>query len=69
MWSFCAHAINNPKELFEIPDAKKDVRFAGNPLVENGTVGFYAGVPLIFHDENNQDVVLGAFCIIDSKPR
>jgi adenylate cyclase len=27
--SFCGHAINNPENLLEIPDATKDDRFAG----------------------------------------
>jgi len=46
--SFCGHAIqNSPGEIFVIPNALKDDRFADNPLV-TGDLGirFYAGVPL-----------------------
>jgi GAF domain-containing protein len=50
--SFCAHAIKSPSSVFEIPDARKDLRFAENPLV-TGPPGivFYAGVPLLTANE------------------
>lgn len=51
---------------FEVPDALKDPRFAGNPLV-TGTPGvrFYAGHPLTTLDGYR----IGSFCIIDHAPR
>lgn len=70
--SICAHAINTPDEVFYVPDLKKDKRFAGNPFVEDGSIAFYAGAPLVFHEQNGEggaDAVLGTFCVMDTKPR
>ncbi len=63
--SFCGHAIMNPKECLIVEDAKEDVRFHDNPLVNDGIVGSYAGVPLV----NNDGFALGALCVIDDKAR
>lgn len=63
--SFCGHAILNPHEALIVENAKDDVRFHDNPLVSDGTVGSYAGVPLL----NNDGFALGALCVIDAKAR
>lgn len=64
--SFCAHAINDPDNVFIIEDSRKDVRFHDNPLVSGDpNVIFYAGVPLI----NENGLPLGSFCVIDHEPK
>ncbi|WP_036678836.1 response regulator [Daejeonella oryzae] len=62
--SFCQYTIMQPG-LFEVEDARKDVRFENNLLVNGDpNIGFYAGVPII--DPNGY--ALGSICVIDTKP-
>ncbi len=63
--SICGHAILQ-SDIFIVPDARADARFADNPLV-NGppNVVFYAGAPLAMPN----GYVVGTLCLIGQQPR
>ncbi|EPR73624.1 fused adenylate cyclase and hybrid sensor diguanylate cyclase and response regulator [Winogradskyella psychrotolerans RS-3] len=62
--SFCGHAILE-NDIFIINDAREDIRFIDNPLLEEQNVVFYAGVPLL----DPSGYKLGTICIFDHEPR
>ena len=66
MLPFCAHAIAPPARVMVIPDARRDSRFAANPLVTvpPGML-FFAGSPLI----SSKGETVGALCIVDHRVR
>jgi class 3 adenylate cyclase len=68
--SFCGHAIARPAyeldEIFEVPDATQDARFARNPLViGDPDIRFYASASL----RATNGMPLGSLCVIDRQPR
>ena len=63
--SFCGHAILGD-DVFMIPNALEDERFADNPLVTDApNIRFYAGCPLKVANGSK----LGTLCLIDREPR
>lgn len=64
--AFCAHAILEPHETFEVENAPLDPRFADNPLV-TGEIGvrFYAAQPLTTKD----GLAIGGLCLIGRQPK
>ncbi len=63
--AFCNYTIQ-ANEVFVVNDASQDPRFAENPyVVGKPKIRFYAGCPISIDGEH----VLGAFCVLDNKPR
>jgi PAS domain S-box-containing protein len=63
--SFCGHAIYDRRPLI-VPDATRDSRFAGNPLVTGAPhIRAYLGVPLFTLDAHP----IGTLCCIDTVAR
>ena len=63
--SFCGHAILQ-QELFIVPNAAKNKRFAQNPMVvSEPKIRFYAGAPPIL---DRWTAALGHLSVLDQKP-
>lgn len=63
--SFCSHTILREETLI-VPDATKDDRFCGNPVVTGPpNLRFYAGQPLSGPGGHK----IGSLCVLDLKPR
>ncbi|HZY37371.1 MAG TPA: GAF domain-containing protein [Mucilaginibacter sp.] len=63
--TFCVYTIEGDGIMI-VSDARRDDRFANNPLViNNPNIRFYAGIPLTTCDGHS----LGSLCVIDQAPR
>lgn len=63
--AFCTHAILQ-RDVFVVPDAMADMRFADNPYVLGDPyVRFYAGVPVCASNGH----AMGTLCVIGPEPR
>ncbi len=60
----CQYTIMN-REILVINDTLLDDRSSSNPLIIQGGIRFYAGVPLI----DEMGFVLGTICVIDYQPK
>lgn len=62
--AICNYVVANDETLV-VSDIQRDPRFADNETIKLWDVRFYAGAPLRAAD----NLVIGALCILDSKPR
>ena len=63
--AFCAHTFHG-KDLFVVPDAAHDERFADTPLVTTApNIRFYAGIPIITPSGH----AIGTLCVMDQIAR
>ena len=63
--SLCAHTIAGD-ELFEVPDAGAEPRFADDPLLSSSpALRFYAGAAL----RSSEGLNVGTLCVLDVRPR
>lgn len=62
--TFCTWTVLDPDRPLVVPDASADARFADNPFVVDGTIGSYAGFPLL--DEGH---AIGTMCVHDPAAR
>nr|WP_230688354.1 GAF domain-containing DNA-binding protein [Hymenobacter jeongseonensis] len=64
-YAFCQYAMR-ADDIYEVPDAALDERFAQNPLVTGDpNIRFYAGAPLL----SPEGQPLGTLCALDTVPR
>ncbi|MHB8420892.1 MAG: hybrid sensor histidine kinase/response regulator [Myxococcales bacterium] len=63
--SLARHAVES-RRLFQVPDLRRDPRFADNPLVTGEkALRFFAAAPLLAGD----DLAVGALVVMDWRPR
>ncbi|MFD1772188.1 response regulator [Sphingobacterium suaedae] len=62
--TICQYTIMS-KEVLVIEDTFLDERSSSNPLIREGDIRFYAGVPLL----DDEGYALGTICVIDFQPK
>jgi diguanylate cyclase (GGDEF)-like protein len=63
---FCEQTIAHPRELFVVPDAEHDKRFANmRRSIDGMPIRFYAGAALV----TSEGDPFGTLCVIDQQPR
>lgn len=66
--AFCNYTITQ-NDTFVTLDTHQDIRFKNNPLVTGYPyIRFYAGAPIVVHDNQGREFALGALCVIDDQP-
>ncbi len=66
--SFCGHVVHDQQSIV-VENARKDLRFFDNPLVEGGPhIVFYAGAPIHYQQDGERHII-GTLCIIDYQER
>lgn len=66
--AICNHTIRKPDQ-FIVDDLSKDADFAGNPLVVENGLRFYAGMPIHAPDRQGVAQPIGSLCVMDATPR
>lgn len=62
--SLCGHVVADARTLV-VPDLTRDLRFAGNPVVQGKGLRFYAGAPL----RDSDGLSIGTLCLLDVDAR
>lgn len=63
--SISSYVVAFPEDPICILDTSKDERFAGNPFVTDGLIGFYAGAAITVRE----GYAIGAFCVTHPEPQ
>lgn len=67
--SFCGRVVDTNAAVI-LPDTAADVLYRDNPMVAGDPhIGAYAGIPVVIHDEDGHDVVVGSLCVVYRQPR
>lgn len=60
-----SYVVSEPQHPFIVLDAAADARFTGNPFVDDGLIGFYAGAAVM----DPQGYAIGAVCVTSRSAR
>lgn len=66
--SFCGRVVDT-NEVVIIPDTSRDPAYHDHPLVTGAPhIGAYAGIPVVMHNEDGDDIVVGSLCVVYQEP-